>query len=55
MPLYGQTLHPYSKLYLLVNTKNIILAVENTCEFTNQMMIPYLTYCTYDQMDILFF
>ena len=41
-------------LYLLVNTKHIMLVVERTYEFTNGMMIPYLTYWNYPQMDVCF-
>ena len=41
-------------LYLLVSTKTLMLAVDRTCGCTNGMTIPYLTYWTYDQVDVLF-
>ena len=41
-------------LYLLVNTKTLMLAMELTYEFTNRNTIPYFTYWTYSHMDLLF-
>ena len=38
-------------VYLLVNTKTLMLVVDRTYEFTSGVIIPYLTYWTYSQMD----
>ena len=42
-------------IILLVNTKTLMLFMGRTYEFTNDMMIPYLTYWTYAHMDVQFF
>ena len=41
-------------LYLLVNNKTIMLAVDRTYEFTSVTTIMYLTYWTYAQIGVLF-
>ena len=41
-------------LYLLVNTKTLMMFVCHTRDFTNGITITYLTYCTHYQMDVCF-
>ena len=41
-------------LHFSVNTKSIILSVVGNYDFTNRMMILYLIYWTYAQMDVSF-
>ena len=41
-------------LYLLVNTKNLILVVYRTYKFISGTAIPYLTYWDYDKNDDCF-
>ena len=42
-------------LYLLVNTKTIMLALYRTYEFTSGMKVLYLTYWTLAQISVRFF